>query len=201
MEYGEAAGDWRVRGTDRALACGRGSDGGADGGEDIGNSLGGTRKPNWPAVSTIAANLLARGGGRPQRSLVRRLRRLVPQRRRHADQSGYSLPPWPAGGLSRLSRWFVKLGILPERSRPVCPRDNVRHERMHRTLELATARLWQRAFDAIRREYSEQRPHEGLGNRTPQVCDHASPQREVEGPTNFHQRTLRLRTARVAADG
>jgi putative transposase len=81
------------------------------------------------------------------------------------------------GGLSRLSMWFVRLGIMPERSRPGSPQDNGRHERMHRTLKQATAmppqatvRLQQKAFDAFRGEYNEHRPHEALGDLTPAAC-------------------------------
>jgi len=81
------------------------------------------------------------------------------------------------GGLSRLSMWFVKLGITPERSRPGCPQDNGRHERMHRTLKQATAtppqptvRLQQKAFDVFRSEFNEQRPHEALADLTPAAC-------------------------------
>ena len=43
------------------------------------------------------------------------------------------------GGLTRLSIWWLKLGILPERIAPGCPQQNGRHERMHRTLKQATA--------------------------------------------------------------
>jgi transposase InsO family protein len=78
------------------------------------------------------------------------------------------------GGLTKLSIWWLKLGIRLERSRPGCPQDNGRHERMHRTLQAETAEppqanlaAQQRAFDAFRREYNEERPHEGLGGRTP----------------------------------
>jgi putative transposase len=86
------------------------------------------------------------------------------------------------GGMSALSMWFVRLGIVPERSRPGCPQDNGRHERMHRTLQQATAqppqataRLQQRAFHEFQKQYNEQRPHEALNNRTPQACYQASP--------------------------
>jgi transposase InsO family protein len=86
------------------------------------------------------------------------------------------------GGLSRLSMWFVKLGIMPERSRPGSPQDNGRHERMHRTLKQATAqppqatvRLQQKAFHEFQREYNEERPHEALENRTPGSCYQPSP--------------------------
>lgn len=78
------------------------------------------------------------------------------------------------GGLTGLSIWWLKLGIRLERSRPGCPQDNGRHERMHRTLKAETAQpakaniaAQQRAFDAFRTEYNEERPHEGLGGRTP----------------------------------
>jgi transposase InsO family protein len=52
------------------------------------------------------------------------------------------------GGLSQLSLWWVKLGILPERSRPGHPEDNGRHERMHRTLKAETARPPKSTLDA-----------------------------------------------------
>jgi transposase InsO family protein len=81
------------------------------------------------------------------------------------------------GGLSRLSMWFVRLGITPERSRPGSPQDNGRHERMHRTLKQATAsppqataRLQQMAFDSFRSEFNQHRPHQALGDLTPAAC-------------------------------
>ena len=43
-------------------------------------------------------------------------------------------------GLSRLNVYWMKLGIVHQRSRPGCPQDNPRHERMHRTLKQETAR-------------------------------------------------------------
>jgi transposase InsO family protein len=86
-------------------------------------------------------------------------------------------PPFAStglGGLSRLSVWWVKLGILPERIAPGHPEQNGRLERLHRTLKAETASppqaTWQsqqRAFDAFRRLYNEERPHEALGQRPP----------------------------------
>ena len=77
-------------------------------------------------------------------------------------------------GLSRLSVWWMKLGIVPERIEAGHPEQNGRHERMHRTLKQETAqpaaanrRAQQRAFDGFREEYNEQRPHEALGMETP----------------------------------
>jgi len=46
-------------------------------------------------------------------------------------------PPFAAcsvAGLSALSLWWLKLGIIPERIAPGHPEQNGRHERMHRTL-------------------------------------------------------------------
>lgn len=85
------------------------------------------------------------------------------------------------GGLSRLSMWWVKLGILPERSRPASPQENGRHERMHLTLKQATAqppqatrRAQEQAFQQFQRIYNEERPHEALHYRTPASCYRAS---------------------------
>lgn len=78
------------------------------------------------------------------------------------------------GGLSRLSIWWIRLGIRPERIMPGRPEQNGRHERMHRTLKAETAKpprasfsAQQRAFDRFQLEYNEQRPHEALGQVVP----------------------------------
>jgi hypothetical protein len=78
------------------------------------------------------------------------------------------------GGLSRLSVWWIKLGIRPERIRPGKPQQNGRHERMHRSLKQATAqppaanmRRQQEVFDRFRPEYNWERPHEALQMKTP----------------------------------
>ena len=78
------------------------------------------------------------------------------------------------GGLSHLSVWLIKLGIKPERIKAGHPEENGRHERMHRSLKEATAnppmknlKEQQKAFDAFRIEFNEERPHEALGMRTP----------------------------------
>jgi transposase InsO family protein len=91
----------------------------------------------------------------------------------HSD-NGVPFASVAPGGMSRLSMWFVKLGIVPERSRPASPQDNGRHERMHRTLKQATAqppaetvRQQQKAFDDFQREYNQDRPHEALADATP----------------------------------
>jgi len=42
-------------------------------------------------------------------------------------------------GLTRLSAWWIRLGIRPERMEPGRPEQNGRHERMHATLKQETA--------------------------------------------------------------
>jgi len=78
------------------------------------------------------------------------------------------------GGLSRLSVWWLRLGIVPERIAPGHPEQNGRHERMHRTLKQETAqpparsvRAQQQVFDRFREEYNQERPHEALAMATP----------------------------------
>jgi transposase InsO family protein len=94
----------------------------------------------------------------------------------HTD-NGVPFASVAPGGLSRVSMRWVKLGILPERSRPASPQDNGRHERMHSTLKQATlqppernARLQQQSFDRFRTEYNHERPHEALADKTPSSC-------------------------------
>jgi len=81
------------------------------------------------------------------------------------------------GGLSKLSVWFIKLGIRPERIEPGHPEQNGRHERMHRSLKEATAsppkrnmQEQQQAFDEFTQEHNEETPHEALGQKTPASC-------------------------------
>ena len=81
------------------------------------------------------------------------------------------------GGISPLSVYLMKLGIVPERIRAGHPEQNGRHERMHRTLKAETAnppaahrRGQQQAFHRFRGEYNEERPHEALGQKTPASC-------------------------------
>ena len=72
-------------------------------------------------------------------------------------------------GLSRLSAWWVALGIDLERGRPGHPQDNGAHERMHRDIgvELEPCQAPQEALDLWREEFNQERPHEALGMRCP----------------------------------
>lgn len=76
--------------------------------------------------------------------------------------------------LSRLSVWWLRLGIAIERIQPGHPHQNGRHERMHLTLKKETTRppgmnsLQQQArFDAFMSEFNDERPHEALAMRCP----------------------------------
>jgi len=77
-------------------------------------------------------------------------------------------------GLSRLSAWWLSLGIIPERIEPGHPQQNGCHERMHRTLKAEATRpaganllQQQERFDVFSHVYNHQRPHEALGGRCP----------------------------------
>ena len=71
-------------------------------------------------------------------------------------------------GLSRLSAWWVVLGIDLERSRPGCPQDNGAHERLHLDIERELRGEQQQAsFDEWRRTFNQDRPHEALGMKRP----------------------------------
>lgn len=106
-------------------------------------------------------------------------------------------------GLTALTVWWIKLGIVPEHIRPGKPQQNGRHERMHRTLKQETAsppaahrRAQQERFDAFRLEYNQERPHEALGQQTPahyyRCSDRQYPQRlgEVEYAADWQVRRV-----------
>ncbi|WP_071873567.1 integrase core domain-containing protein [Atopomonas hussainii] len=85
-------------------------------------------------------------------------------------------------GLSRLSIWWLRLGIIPERIAPGRPEQNGRHERMHRTLKSTLpsppAVAWkaqQQHLDRFRQFYNHERGHEALQQRTPASCYTRSP--------------------------
>jgi len=76
--------------------------------------------------------------------------------------------------LSKLSVWWLRLGIQIERIKPGCPQQNGRHERMHLTLKKEATRppgmnsLQQQAkFDAFIEEFNTERPHEALAMKRP----------------------------------
>jgi transposase InsO family protein len=107
-------------------------------------------------------------------------------------------------GLSRLSVWWLRLGIDIERIKPGKPQQNGRHERMHLTLKKETTRpakanfLQQQAeFDRWATEFNQERPHEALGMQFP--ADVYKPSsRSYNGISElsypFHDRTILVTT-------
>ncbi len=93
--------------------------------------------------------------------------------------------PFGSPGLARLSRlslWWIRLGIRVERIVPGHPEQNGAHERMHRTLKAETARppastfeLQQQRFDRFCDHYNNERPHEALGQKRPATLYTPSP--------------------------
>ena len=102
--------------------------------------------------------------------------------------------------LSKLSVWWLRLGISIERIRPGHPQQNGRHERMHLTLKKEATRpaganlLQQQAkFDTFLEEFNQERPHEALAMKCPAEIYSASsrPYRGVpEAHYPFHDRTV-----------
>ena len=91
--------------------------------------------------------------------------------------------------LSKLSVWWLRLGIAIERIKPGHPQQNGRHERMHLTLKQEATRppgmnsLQQQArFDAFVAEFNDERPHEALGMKTPSESYAPSPRPYVGLP-------------------
>lgn len=85
-------------------------------------------------------------------------------------------------GLTRLSVWWMRLGIIHERIEPASPQQNGQHERMHRELKRETTRpaaqnllAQQERFDRFVEEYNDVRPHEALGQQQPSKVYTPSP--------------------------
>ena len=79
--------------------------------------------------------------------------------------------------LSKLSVWWLRLGIAIERIKPGHPQQNGRHERMHLTLKLEATKpaaqnfLQQQArFDDFIDSYNNERPHQALNMQYPAQC-------------------------------
>lgn len=111
-------------------------------------------------------------------------------------------------GLSVMSVWLIKCGVLPERIRPGKPTENGRHERMHRTMKEAmnhhpkftSLKEQQDWLDAWRQEFNEVRPHKALGGRTPQSVWYPSA-RIFTGPLKSMPVPDGARMLRVAPKG
>ncbi len=120
------------------------------------------------------------------------------------DHGGPFASPNALFGLSRLSVWWLRLGIEIERIKPGCPQQNGRHERMHLTLKQeatkpACANFLQQQgrFDRFVDTYNNERPHQALGMKYPAECYTPSERRygglpELNYP--FHDRTITVTT-------
>jgi putative transposase len=107
-------------------------------------------------------------------------------------------------GLSKLSVWWLRLGIEIERIKPGNPQQNGRHERMHLTLKLETTRpaaqnfLAQQArFDDFITCFNTERPHQALAMRCPAEI-YSSSNRPYRGlpalDYPFHDRAVTVTT-------
>ena len=108
-----------------------------------------------------------------------------------------------ATGLTRLSAWWLKLGVRHERIKPGRPQQNGRLERLHRTLleamrpAAADRHAQLRRFEAFRRDYNHDRPHQALGQLSPASFYVPSPRpmpsriSEPEYPDDFLVRKVR----------
>lgn len=103
-------------------------------------------------------------------------------------------------GLSKLSVWWLRLGICIERIKPGNPQQNGRHERMHLTLKKEATKppginflQQQEKFDSFIEEFNTQRPHQALDMKYPNELYKYSPRpykgiQELSYP--FHDRTV-----------
>jgi putative transposase len=119
------------------------------------------------------------------------------------DNGGPFASTGPAG-LSRLSVWWVRLGIRVEFTRPARPQDNGSHEQFHRVLKRETTRPpaqtprgQQHRTTVWLRGYNNLRPHESLGQKTParfyRKTGRRFPRtlRRHEYPRHYHVRKVR----------
>jgi putative transposase len=104
----------------------------------------------------------------------------LPERIRSDNGSPFAGPG--LGRLSRLNVWWMRLGIVPERTGLGRPDQNGSHEQFHRVLKAETtrppartARAQQERFRTFCREYNGIRPHEALDNQPPATVYRPSP--------------------------
>lgn len=121
----------------------------------------------------------------------------------HAIRTDNGVPfasPNALFNLSKLSVWWLRLGIEIERIQPGNPQQNGRHERMHLTLKKEATRpagqnfLQQQAkFDDFGDEFNTERPHEALNMKFPSEVYRLSvrPYQGLSDPDYpFHDRTI-----------
>lgn len=115
-------------------------------------------------------------------------------------------------GLSRLSVWWLRLGIAIERIKPGNPQQNGRHERMHLTLKKEATKppgynflQQQDKFDDFIGVYNNERPHQGLNGMYPGelYTPSAREYRPPEPPDYpYHDRVIQVtRCGRICLGG
>jgi len=107
--------------------------------------------------------------------------------------------------LSKLSVWWLRLGIAIERIKPGHPQQNGRHERMHLTLKQEATRppgmnsLQQQArFDAFVSEFNNERPHEALDMKRPARVIRLRRDPMLAYPTSPTRCTIAMRSSPLA---
>ena len=105
-------------------------------------------------------------------------------------------------GLTKLSVWWLRLGINLERIKPGHPEQNGRHERMHLTLKKSATRPpgnnlleQQEKFDFFIDQYNKERPHQGIDMRYPSELYKPSPRPYLGTPElfyPFHDKTIQV---------
>jgi len=123
----------------------------------------------------------------------------------HAIRTDNGIPfssPHALFGLSRLSVWWLRLGIAIERIKPGHPQQNGRHERMHLTLKKEATKppgfnflQQQSRFDDFQDQYNHDRPHQALNMKYPGEV-YTPSTRVYEGLAEldypFHDKTIRV---------
>jgi putative transposase len=113
-------------------------------------------------------------------------------------------------GLTRLSAWWVALGIVLDRITPGHPQENGAHERMHRDIAMEVEgtvdgdfRTQVEVLEMWRENFNRVRPHEALGMRVPAEVYVKSSRRYEEGvfELEYPPEYLRRRVSRTGAIG
>jgi transposase InsO family protein len=102
-------------------------------------------------------------------------------------------------GLSKLSVWWLRLGIKVEKIAPGHPEENGTHERMHKTLKQDTIKSkktnflqQQELFDSFKEIFNHERPHEGINMKCPAEIYKKSDKQYVEQLEDFEYKTDRI---------
>lgn len=110
-------------------------------------------------------------------------------------------------GLTKLSAWWISLGILPDRIQPGKPYQNGGHERMHLDIKKEIQPLYrtnpasvQAVLDEWRHEFNYIRPHEALDMETPSAVYRKS-NRKYKGDPDEIIYPLGFESRKVAQNG